>query len=208
MYWCYVLSQKHFFVSDVNQNFLEVKNLKNAIITIDGEISKEKGLEIIRKIISASKDDSVENIVLFISSMGGNVCALTPIEEAIKMSHKNIIAVGTMLVASCAASIFMMANTRILFPQTEFILHKTSFNKRIRNLSEEELKAQQEKGTKTLWSYVINNSDLTFEELSAKTDEKGDWILTDEELESFKIITLPYSTEKVKTLLWDGEFLK
>ena len=90
------------------------------------------------------------------------------------MAGKPIIRIGTILVASCEASLFMMGNIRILFPDTPFLLHQTYCNKRIKNICQEELKEQQEKTTEILWSYVVNNSEITKEELWAKTRAIGD----------------------------------
>jgi hypothetical protein len=110
----------------------------NAIIEITGQIATEDGFMIAKQILAANKNADIQNIVLVINSGGGSTYAIPPIRESIAMCDKKVITIGVGLVASTAMAIFMMGDVRILVPDTDAIIHKTSTGIRDNNPTEDE----------------------------------------------------------------------
>ena len=94
------------------------------IIEITGDIDARTGVDVVKLVLETVDDDDIDEIVLLITSSGGNVETISPIYEALKMADKKVIAIGMQRVMSAAATIFMMADRRILFPNTKFLVHK------------------------------------------------------------------------------------
>ena len=175
----------------------------NKIIKINGKVERRAGLDIAEQIVIANCSSEVENIIIAIDSGGGDIDVIVTIWETIKMSDKPVICIGTACVASTAAAIFMMGSRRILLPQTEFLLHKSSIGlKGDFNADEiDELKHQSSMGTEILLAPVLENSKISKQVLYKKI-KNCDWILDDEELQKYKIITETYNREEVKKLLF------
>ena len=176
--------------------------MSNVVIKIENTLEREH-VSIADQIIKASKDVNVTNIILVINSAGGDVDIITPIWEAIKMSRKKIIAIGMIDVSSTAASIFMMAEVRILLPNTLFLLHKASVVLEEKSYSLDELSELVESArdaTRISWEPLIKYSKLTEKILNHKCNGQ-DWILTEDELISYGIVTEKYNTEKMAELL-------
>lgn len=174
----------------------------NIVIRVNDNITLESAHAVAEQILKAENNESVENIVLWIVSSGGKIGAIPIVSEAIEMCSKTIYAIGMVRVASTAAAIFMMADKRILAPETEFVLHKASAYLQGDYTSDalENIRKGLGKSTRLLWTPVINNSSLSMPVLG-KMCKNRDWILTDEELLKYGIITQNYSREEVKKLL-------
>jgi len=175
----------------------------NAIIEITGQIATEDGFGIAKQILVANKNVDIQNIVLVINSGGGSTYAIPPIRESIEMCDKKVTTIGVGLVASTAMAIFMMGDVRILVPDTDAIIHKTTTGIRDNNPTEDEAEYALEcaqRGTKRAWKSVIENSSLSYMSLSKRCKNK-DWVLTEEEILKYGIITEHYDREVVKSLL-------
>ena len=173
----------------------------NYEVKIWGKIDEESGNRIIEDLIKAVKDEDSARIVLLINSPGGNVGILTPIWEIIRMTKKEVVAVGMEKVCSAATSIFMMAKRRILFPNTEFLIHKAGAY--IHGGEDHIHKAAEgaKKATQIAWKPIIDGAKVTKKLLSTRCRDDKDWILTDKEIEEYGIITEAYDREKVKELI-------
>lgn len=179
--------------------------MSNVVIKIENTLEREH-VSIADQIIKASKDVNVTNIILVINSKGGDADIITPIWEAIKISKmagKKIIAIGMIVVCSAAASIFMMADIRILLPNTIFTMHKALVELDEDSYTIDELLDIVDElrlTTKIAWTPIIQNSRLTEKILNRKCNG-GDWILSEDELISYGIVTEKYDTEKMAKLL-------
>ena len=174
-----------------------------ARINITEQITWERGRDICQEFIALEKDSNVTQIVLFIQSGGGNTGVIPTLYELVKMSSKPVVAIGTSVVCSTAASIFMMASRRILFPGTEFLLHKSARELKGSYTADELEKHLKEmrKNDENFFKPVLDNSNLTSNVLYRKT-KMVDWILSDNEIAKYGITTEPYNTKKVKELLF------
>lgn len=173
----------------------------NYEVRIWGKIDEENGNRIINDLINAVKDEDSVQIVLLINSPGGNVGVLTPIWEILKMTKKEVVAVGMDKVCSAATSIFMMANRRILFPNTEFLIHKAGTCVQGGEDHIHKAAAGAKKATQIAWEPIIAGSKITKKLLSTRCREDRDWILTDEETMEYGVVTESYDREKVKELI-------
>lgn len=172
----------------------------NSIVRIYGKIDEKNGLDIREELVKAIKEET-DQIVLVITSSGGNVSTITTIWELLKMSGKKIIAVGMEKVCSAAASIFMMADRRILFPNTEFLIHKAGAYVNGKEDRIQEVAIGVKKATQIAWEPILENSSLTHNILSRRCRDDKDWTLTDEEIEKYNIVTEKYDREEIKTLI-------
>ena len=173
----------------------------NRIININGEIKDKHGIEIANKIMAANMSPNVDNIILFINSNGGDVDVITIIWETIKMCDKPVVSLGTYLVASTAAAIFMMANRRIILPNTKFVLHKSVFTLN-GEFTVDELKdmiESSERNTELLLEPVIQNSKIS-KQVLYRNIKGTDWEIYDEFCK-YGIATEEYDINAVKFLL-------
>ena len=170
----------------------------NAIINITGNLTNECGAQVFNEIRCANMQSDVERIVLLISSGGGSTDIITPIWEIVEMCDKPVIAIG-----STAAALFMMAKTRILMPNTEFLLHKSAANLGGRFMANDlqRVVKENENATRILLKPILTNSILPESILIEKIGNCDDWRLTEEEIEKYGIITQAYNREDVKKYL-------
>jgi len=178
----------------------------NKVIMVEDRLTLKDGARIVREVAEASCDNKVETIVLFIHSGGGDPTIILSIWDALKNSGKKVASIGMYTVGSTASAIFMMAERRILYPYTGFLLHEASFTpskesqwykKKI-----EYLIKGVENDTKILLAPVIENSSMPEEFLNEKVSQ-GDWWLTEEEMKEYRIITEEYDVQEVLKLLGD-----
>lgn len=172
----------------------------NKVISIGTNLKMDDGFAILKEIANASNDEKISTIVLLISSNGGNVEIITPIWEAIRACEKKVVAIGMNQVCSTAAAIFMMADERILFPNTEFLVHQSSYSfRKDTHFYARELKKivkEIERVTELLLAPAKENSTIPEKVLKGKISN-GDWKLTEEEMEKYRIITEKYDMKKV-----------
>jgi len=174
----------------------------NAVIKIDRQITPEEVNRIWDEFLNAERNPEVTQIVLFICSGGGSTDVISTLWEFVKMSKKPVVSIGTAHVASAAASIFMMPSRRILMPDTQFLVHKTS-----RKLDGfysvddmERLAKKDAKYLKVIFASLLANSKVKESVLYKKVKDR-DWSLTEEEIEKYGITTEPYNIEEVRKLL-------
>ena len=119
------------------------------------------------------------------------------------MCDKPVIAIGSICVASTAAALFMMAKTRILMPNTEFLLHKSAANLGGRFMADDlqRILKTNADATRELLKPVLTNSSLPAATLHKKIGNGDDWRLTDEEVQKYGIVTQTYNREDVKKYL-------
>jgi ATP-dependent protease ClpP protease subunit len=181
---------------------LDVKYLggrMKARIEILGDITLGYAARILSTIISANNDRDVDKIILWISSEDGSPEVITLFNEIIKMCTKPVYAVGALKVHKVAASIFMMATKRVLFPGTSFQICRFSNDKQTIGFSD--VKSDNEEISTTYWEPIIENSSITLETLAEKCD--SEWNLTNEELISFNVVTNTYNREEVKSWIME-----
>ena len=172
----------------------------NSIVRIYGKIDEKNSLDIREDFVKAMKEET-DQIVLLITSSGGNVSTITTIWELIKMTDKKIVSVGIEKVCSAAGAIFMMADRRILFPNTEFMIHKAGTYVSGKEDSVQEAAKGVKRATQIAWEPILENSLLTHNILSRKCRDDKDWVLTDEEIQKYGIVTEEYDREEVKKLI-------
>lgn len=172
-----------------------------ARIEIVGDINPGYATKILSDIISANNAPNVDKIILWISSESGWPEVIIPIDEIIKMCTKPVYAIGAIRVRNVAASIFMMAEKRVLFPGTSFEISKFSNDDRQIGFSSC-TGAYDVKSTEEHWKPIIENSNITLETLEKKCDSA--WELTNEETISFNVVTSEYNREDVKSWIMEG----
>lgn len=172
------------------------------IIKINGELKSKNGIEIADKIIQANVCPDVDNIILLINSNGGSIDVITTIWETIKMCDKPVISIGTSLVASTAAAIFMMANRRIMMPNTTFVLHKSilTLNGDFTVDELEDMLKESKRNTELLLAPILENSKIN-KTLLYRNIKGCDWEVEDESFEKYGIITETYDRAVVKSML-------
>lgn len=174
----------------------------NAVIKITGEINEEESLRICEEFAAAERDPEVEQIVFCICSAGGNTTIVAALWELFKMSQKPVCTIGTSVVCSTAALIFMMAPRRILLPNTQFLLHKSTCKLDGMFTADEleDLMKESRRLDRIFLAPVLVNSRVSKSVLYKKT-RRLDWTLTDAEIEKYGITTEPYNKEEVRKLL-------
>jgi len=176
----------------------------NKVILIEDKLTNKDGTRIVTKIAEASCDENVENIVLLINSGGGTTTILENIYRVVDKSNKPIVSIGMHMVGSAAAAIFMMPKRRILFPNTRFLVHEASFccneNDQLYERNLKRMLKDIKRETDLLVKPVIMRATILEKTLRRKI-AKGDWWLTEEEIEKFGIVTEKYDVEVVNKLL-------
>jgi len=177
-----------------------------ARIEIAGDITVERGLGLVSTIISANNDQNVDTIVLCISSDGGSPEVVTTISEVVKMCNKPVYALGTIRVRNVAASIFMMAEKRVLFPGTSFsISGLIKEDNRTIGFSGDKYECDKDTYKRCdCWKPIVENSNITLDMLKEKCSN-NDWKLTQEDLKLLNVVTSEYNREEVKSWLMKGK---
>lgn len=176
----------------------------NAIIKVTGEITSEMGIRICDEFLAAERNKTVDSIVFFISSEGGDTNVISTLWELVKLSQKSVCSIGTNYVASTASAIFMMPKRRILMPNTEFILHEVSqtLDGDFNVSALEEIVEDLRKHEKIVFEPLLTNSNLSESTLRKKI-KGSDWILSDNEIRRLAITTESYNVEEVRKLLME-----
>jgi ATP-dependent Clp endopeptidase proteolytic subunit ClpP len=86
----------------------------------------EKGVELLDVILQVKNQPKAESFNVYINSQGGYVDVGFEIYDYLKSLGKPIKTIGQGMVASIATVIFMAGNTRVLKPNTEFMIHLPS----------------------------------------------------------------------------------
>ena len=87
---------------------------------------EEKGIELLDVIMQVKNQPKAESFTVYINSPGGYVDVGFEIYDYLKSLGKPIKTIGQGVVASIATVIFMAGNTRILKPNTDFMIHLPS----------------------------------------------------------------------------------
>ena len=175
----------------------------NAIIKVTGEITAEVGERICDEFVDAEKCQDILQIVFLISSGGGNTSVIPPLWELVQMSRKSVVSIGSDSVGSTASGIFMMPPRRILIPDTKVLFHES---RRILQgaytaYELEEMAKETKARNKVIFGPLLQNSTLPPAVLKKKVKDGRDWVLTEEELVRYRIVTEPYNREEVRKLL-------
>lgn len=91
----------------------------------NGEVV-EKGVELLDVILQVKNQPKAESFNVYINSQGGYVDVGFEIYDYLKSLGKPIKTIGQGMVASIATVIFMAGDTRVLKPNTEFMVHLPS----------------------------------------------------------------------------------
>jgi ATP-dependent Clp endopeptidase proteolytic subunit ClpP len=86
----------------------------------------EKGIELLDVIMQVKNQPKAESFTVYINSQGGYVDVGFEIYDYLKSLGKPIKTVGQGMVASIATVIFMAGETRVLKPNTDFMIHLPS----------------------------------------------------------------------------------
>lgn len=168
-----------------------------ARIEILGDINLGHATRVISNIIDANNDPGVDKIILWITSDSGWPEVITPISEIIKMCTKPVYAIGAIRVRNVAASVFMMAEKRVLLPGTSFEISKFSKDKSKQIGFADWEDTQYIENNTEYWKPIIDNSSITLETLEEKCDSI--WKLTNDELVSLNVVTNEYNVKDVKS---------
>lgn len=161
----------------------------------DTNFNGTTSLEVIKFLIRCKMNKTDATILLH--SPGGDWDQLKLIIYVYKMSEVNLRVIGIGEVASCAAILFCIADTRILVPNTTFLIH---FISKSYPASKSNVSFSFNRLERDYKALLDSNSEM-IELLSQKTElspdiitqkcSKGDWILTKKEVETFKIVNAP-----------------
>lgn len=108
---------------------LDAEFLKTGKVFFTGEVNEESCNKAIQDLLYMSQDNSVDKIVVFISSPGGDVQAGLCLYDTIRLINE-IKPVATVCVGLCAsmASVLMLAaNERLILPHGKIMVHGPSF---------------------------------------------------------------------------------
>ena len=161
----------------------------------DTDFNEITTLEVIKFLVQCKMNKTDATILLH--SPGGTWEQLKLIIYAYKMSEVKLRVIGIGRVASCAAILFCIADTRILVPNTTFLIH---FTLKIYDSPSANLYLPFNQLEKDYKALLASNNQM-IELLSQKTElspdiitqkcSSGDWILTKKELKTFKIVNAP-----------------
>lgn len=105
-----------------NKNFI----LKTRSILLSGEVDKDSPKKIIPQLLMLESYNEKSPIYVFIDSPGGDVDSGLAIYNTIRFVNCPVYTIGTGLVASIAATIFLSVPScqRISLPYTRYLLHQ------------------------------------------------------------------------------------
>lgn len=107
------------------------KNLDRRILWLDSEVD-DNWLEYVKQIMSWNAEDKGKPqeervpIRLFFFTPGGDLDVNFLLCDAIKLSETKVIGIGTSLVMSAGAFIYLSCHERLALPRAQFLLHSGS----------------------------------------------------------------------------------
>ena len=131
---------------------------------------------------------------IFIHSPGGAGCQLEAILTAYQDSGIHLTVIGTGLVASCAAALFCMADERILTPNTEFMIHHPHVplnpkSKKLPYFQALDVSLLLKEKNEFTVEALTKKTNIPRKVLNAKCKNDADWVLTENELQKYGVIT-------------------
>lgn len=113
-------------LSDIHNNCIDIKNrfiyLHGSPNEDDDEIDSRVSNRFIKNLNTLSYANS-DPIIVFLSTPGGSCSYSLGIYDAILHCHNRVAVIGNGCVASAGTFILQAADTRILYPNTEFLVH-------------------------------------------------------------------------------------
>lgn len=153
--------------------------LKDRIIFITGPIESEMANIIIAQMVYLEKENSQEDIQIYIQSPGGSVSAGLAILDTMNYLKPNVVTIGMGSVASMA-SVLLSAGTkgkRYLLPNARVMIHQLRFTQ-MPGMTATDLQIENDemqKNKKILNKILSNNSGQTLEKVSKDT-ERDYWM--------------------------------
>lgn len=131
------------------------------------------------------------NALVLLNSGGGDIMQLQAILSAYRATGIRLTVVGTGVVGSCAASLFCMADERILAPGTQFIIHhaSTELNYRVTLADLQREYYMLQKSEKILCSAYMRKTNITQETFEKRCANNANWELTEDEWYKYGVVT-------------------
>lgn len=122
---------------------LETQFFHDNKLFLIGQVNSETCNELIKQMMYLSKQDDIDEIVLFIDSPGGEVQAGLALFDVMRMVEKPVKTVVLGRAASMGAIIFLAGNKREMLSHSTIMIHDPAFGSRnIGGLKSHELKAE------------------------------------------------------------------
>lgn len=156
------------------------KNLEHRILWLDSEVD-DNWLEYVKYICAWNAEDKGKHqedrvpIKLFFFTPGGDLDVNFLLCDAIKLSETKVIGVGTSLVMSAGAFIYLSCHERLALPRAQFLLHSGSADG-ISGTADQvaAYNAQYKKQVKQLKDYLV---ECGLPKRMVDTKMKGEWFL-------------------------------
>lgn len=156
------------------------KNLEHRILWLDSEVD-DNWLEFSKYIISWNAEDKGKPkdervpIKLFFFSPGGDLDVCNHMVDIIKLSETKVVGVGTSLVMSAGAFIYLSCHERLAMPRAQFLLHSGSAES-IGGSADQVIaySAQYKKQIKQLKDYLV---ECGLPKKMVDTKMRGEWFL-------------------------------
>ena len=160
--------------------------LKERVVTLEGDITDEKGDEIVRQLLILASQSPAE-ITMLINSPGGSVSAGLSVIDTMRLIGRDITCVCTGLAASMAAVIFSEGTKRLMFPHSRVMIHQAKVIGNISGNSEtlSQIGKHLSDTSKTVDGILAKNTGKTLKEIAKATS--FDNYMTPEEAISFGI---------------------
>ena len=162
---------------------------------LTGELNENSMKEVVELLLQCKKE--ADRAFIMISSGGGLVNCLKAIHDVLEATKVPLTTIGMGHVESSAAALFCMGDTRILLPNTEFMMHNSSrgWNKphMLNTADMQYLCRDMQETNEWLISVECKKTKLTPEVFEEKYSTGKDWILTPEEVKQYGITTQSYS---------------
>lgn len=171
-----------------NRSYYDIYSrlLKDRIIFISGPIEDQLANLVIAQMVFLEKENSKEDIQIYIQSPGGMVSAGLAIYDAMQYVKPNIVTIGMGTIASMA-SVLLAAGThgkRFILPNARVMIHQIRFS-RLPGMTATDLEienTEMQKNKKVLNELLSKHSGQKLSKVEADT-ERDYWMSSKETLE-------------------------
>jgi len=111
------------------KNGLDEFNQNNRLVYMIGEIEEESVSKLIMKILHLAANDPEKDILMFISSYGGNVCDYLAVHDIMRLVPCRIATVGVGKCMSASAMLLLSGTEGLRFatPNCRLLMHQVSW---------------------------------------------------------------------------------